>query len=74
MVWIVGRTYTTGTEQDYDKVHSFQDKLSLVPLSAYGKNYIPPAGKFDPDVDTKTPTRDQVIKWTRRPTSGSWRL
>jgi hypothetical protein len=43
-------------------VHSFQDKLSLVPLSAYGKNYIPPAGKFDPDIDTKTSTKDQVTK------------
>jgi hypothetical protein len=62
MVWIVGRTYTTGTEQDYEKVHSFQDKLSLIPMSAYGKQYTPPNGKVDPDIDMKTPTKDQVIK------------
>lgn len=62
MVWILGRTYTTGTEQDYEKVHSFQDKLSLVPLSAYGKDYTPPNGKVDPDIDMKTSTKDQVIK------------
>src|SRR4030088_2694766 len=62
MVWILGRAYTTGTEQDYEKVHSFQDKLSLVPLSAYGKDYTPPSGKVDPDIDMKTSTKDQVIK------------
>jgi hypothetical protein len=27
LVWIVGRTYTTGTPQDYEKAHSFQDKI-----------------------------------------------
>jgi hypothetical protein len=62
MVWIVGRTYSTGTEQDYEKVHSFQDRLSLIPLSAYGKDYTPPKGKVDPDIDMKTSTKDQVIK------------
>ncbi len=62
MIWILGRTYTTGTEQDYEKVHSFQDKLSLVPLSAYGKDYTPPIGRVDPDIDMKTPTKEQVIK------------
>jgi hypothetical protein len=61
MVWIIGRTYTTGTAQDYDKVHAFQDKLSLLPLSAYGKAYSPPKGKVNPDVDMKTPTKDQVV-------------
>ena len=45
MVWVIGRTYTTGTAQDYDKVHAFQDKLSLRPLSAYGKNYSPAKGE-----------------------------
>jgi hypothetical protein len=43
-------------------VHSFQDKLSLTPLSAYGKDYTPPKGKVDPDIDMKTPTKDQVIE------------
>jgi hypothetical protein len=62
MVWIVGRTYASGTVEDYQKVHSFQDKLSLVPLSAYGKDYTPPKGKFDPAIDMKTSTTGQVTK------------
>lgn len=61
MVWVIGRTYTTGTAQDYDKVHAFQDKLSLRPLSAYGKNYSPAKGEVRADVDMKTPTKTQVL-------------
>lgn len=60
LVWIIGRTYCTGTPEDYQKVHEFQDKLSLVPLSAYGKPYTPPKGKVDPKIDMTTPVRDQV--------------
>jgi hypothetical protein len=60
MVWIIGRTYCTGTPEDYKAVHEFQDQLKLVPLSAYGKDYTPPEGKVNPDIDMKTPVRDQV--------------
>src|SRR5208337_5148839 len=60
MVWIIGRIYCTGTPADYAAVHALQDKLSLVPLSAYGKPYTPPAGQVDPNVDMKTAIRDQV--------------
>ncbi|HXJ77199.1 MAG TPA: DUF1254 domain-containing protein [Candidatus Methylomirabilis sp.] len=60
MVWIIGRTYCTGTPEDYKAVHALQDQYKLVPLSAYGKPYTPPAGKVDPSIDTKTPVRDQV--------------
>src|SRR5262249_36072091 len=60
LVWILGRTYCTGTPEDYKKVHEFQDKLALVPLSQYGKSYTPPKGKVDPKIDMKTPVRDQV--------------
>jgi hypothetical protein len=60
MVWVVGRVYTTGTAQDYEKVHSFQDKVSLVPLSAYGTKYTPPKGKVDSGIDMKSPTKKQV--------------
>lgn len=60
MVWILGRTYSTGTPADYKAVHALQDQLKVVPLSAYGKPYTPPPGKVDPDIDMKTPTRDQV--------------
>jgi hypothetical protein len=60
LVWILGRTYCTGTPEDYREAHAFQDQLSLVPLSRYGKPYTPPAGKVDPDIDMKTAVRDQV--------------
>jgi hypothetical protein len=60
LVWIIGRTYCTGTPEDYKKVHEFQDQLSLVPLSAYGKSYTPPRGHVDPNIDMKTAVRDQV--------------
>ena len=38
LVWIIGRTYCTGTPEDYKAVHELQDKYKLVPLSAYGKD------------------------------------
>jgi hypothetical protein len=60
LVWIIGRTYCSGTPEDYKAVHEFQDQLSLVPLSAYGKTYTPPLGHVDPSMDTKTAVRDQV--------------
>jgi hypothetical protein len=60
MVWVLGRTYCTGTPEDYKAVHALQDKYSLVPLSAYGKDYTPPKGKVDLSIDMKTPVRDQV--------------
>jgi hypothetical protein len=60
MVWIIGRIYCSGTAKDYQAVHEMQDKLSLVPLSSYGKPYTPPAGTVDPNIDMKTPPREQV--------------
>jgi hypothetical protein len=62
MVWILGRTYCTGTPEDYKAAHAIQDKYSLVPLSAYGKDYTPPRGTVDPNIDMKTPVREQVHK------------
>jgi hypothetical protein len=41
-------------------VHAFQDQLSLVPLSAYGKPYTPPVGAVNPQIDMQMPVRDQV--------------
>jgi hypothetical protein len=60
LVWIIGRTYCTGTPEDYAAVHAIQDQYKLVPLSAYGKPYTPPPGKVDPSIDMKTPVRAQV--------------
>jgi hypothetical protein len=60
LVWILGRTYSSGTPEDYKAVHALQDQYKLVPLSAYGKSYTPPPGKVDPNIDMKTPVRAQV--------------
>ncbi len=60
LVWLLGRIYCTGTPEDYAAVHAMQDEISIVPLSAYGKPYTPPAGKVDPAIDMKTAVREQV--------------
>jgi hypothetical protein len=60
MVWILGRTFCTGTPEDYKEVHAIQDRYTIVPLSAYGKPYTPHHGTVDPGVDMKTPVREQV--------------
>ncbi|HTH17830.1 MAG TPA: DUF1254 domain-containing protein [Magnetospirillum sp.] len=60
IVWILGRIYCTGTLEDYAAVHALQDQFKLVPLSSYGKTYTPAAGTVDPNIDMKTPVRDQV--------------
>jgi len=62
LVWLLGRIYCTGTPEDYAAVHAIQDQCKLVPLSAWGKEYAPPAGKVDPAIDMKTAVRDQVNK------------
>jgi len=62
MVWILTRTYCTGTPEDYKEVHAIQDQYTLVPLSSYGKPYTPPTGKVDPSIDMKTAVREQVNK------------
>ena len=64
MVWILGRTYCTGTPADYAACHAIMDKYQLVPLSAHGGSYTPPEGRLDPEVDMKTPVRDQVNRLT----------
>jgi hypothetical protein len=60
MVWIIGRTYCTGSPEDYKKVHALEDQYHLVPLSSYGAAYTPAVGKVDPKISMKTPVRDQV--------------
>jgi hypothetical protein len=56
LVWIIGRTYCTGTPEDYAAVHAIQDQY----ISAYGKPYTPPPGKVDPSIDMKASPREQV--------------
>jgi hypothetical protein len=60
LLWFAGRTYTTGTPEDYAAVHAVQDQYSLVPLANFGKPYSPPEGTVDPNIEMKTPPRDQV--------------
>ncbi|NTS30650.1 DUF1254 domain-containing protein [Phyllobacterium sp. BT25] len=60
IVWILGRIYCDGTPEDYKAVHQLQDECTLVPLSAYGKDWTPPPGKVDPTIDMKTAVREQV--------------
>jgi hypothetical protein len=60
LVWVLGRTYCTGTPEDYAAVHAIQDQYKLAPLSAWGKPYSPPHGAVDPSVDMKAPVREQV--------------
>lgn len=60
IVWVLGRIRCTGTPEDYVAVHALQDQCSVVPLSAYGKPYTPTPGVVDPQVDMKTPVREQV--------------
>ncbi|ACL63170.1 DUF1254 domain-containing protein [Methylobacterium nodulans] len=60
LVWIIGRTYCTGTPEDYKTVHALQDQYRLIPASAAATSYTPPAGQVDPGIDTKTAVREQV--------------
>ena len=60
MVWILGRIYCTGTPEDYAAVHALQDACRLVPLSAHGRSWTPPAGTVDPAIDMRTAVRAQV--------------
>jgi hypothetical protein len=47
-VFTIGRVYADGTDADYAQVNAEQKDFRLVPLSAYGKPYTPPAGTVDP--------------------------
>ena len=57
---LIGRTQTNG-KADYEAVHKFQDGMKAVPLSAYGKPYVPPRGTVRADQDMSTPP-DQLEK------------
>jgi hypothetical protein len=52
--WVIGRTQVRG-KVDYPAVHNFQDGIKAVPLSAYGKDYAPPEGAVDANLDTSAP-------------------
>lgn len=58
--WMIGRTQTNG-KADYDEVHKFQNGMSVVPLSVYGKSYAPPKGTVNASQNMSAPP-DQVDK------------
>lgn len=60
IAWLIGRIYCTGTPEDYAEVHKLQDEFKLVPLSSYGKPYMPQAGTVDSSLDMKVAVRDLV--------------
>ena len=60
IVWVLGRTYSTGSPEDYAAVNAIQAQYRLTPLSAWGKPYTPPDGVVNPAWDTKEPVRNQV--------------
>jgi hypothetical protein len=62
IVWLLGRIYCSGIQEDYKAVHELQDQCKLVPLSSYGKPYTPPEGKVDASIDMKAAVRDQVSR------------
>jgi hypothetical protein len=60
-VWIIGRFACAGSS-DYENVWQLQDQLKLVPLSAWGTDYVPPANvPVDPSVNTKVSPLDQLL-------------
>ncbi len=60
IVWVLGRTYSSGTPNDYAAVHKIQAQYKLTPLSFYGKPYNPPPGTVDPAWKSDKPVREQV--------------
>jgi hypothetical protein len=52
--------YSTGAPEDLKAAHDFQDRVALIPLSSWGKQYTALPGKVDSNVDMRTPVRDQV--------------
>ena len=60
-VFTIGRVYADGTDADYAQVNAAQKAFQLVPLSAFGKPYTPPAGTLDPAAPSvKQKVRDVI--------------
>ena len=58
---IIGRTYCTGTPEDYEAVHALQAQYKLQPLKTLGKPYTPPPAKVDPDPGFSMTEKPQVV-------------
>lgn len=57
---LIGRVQTNGAA-DYAAVHAFQNGIRAYPLSAHGRDYVPPKGQVNPTQD-KTPPPEQIDK------------
>src|ERR1700761_6413755 len=60
LVWLLGRIYCSGTPEDYGAVHKLQEGITAVPLSAFGKAYMPTLAPVTASIDMTTPVRQQV--------------
>jgi hypothetical protein len=58
--WIIGRVRADGAA-DLAACHAFQDGLKAVPLSQWGKNYVPPPATYDTGRDMTVPA-DQLLR------------
>jgi hypothetical protein len=63
LVWVIGRTQCNGPA-DFEAVNQFQDRLTITPLSGWGKTVPPVTGTKDPSVDDRTPPLRQVEAMT----------
>ncbi len=61
LVWILGRIQTNGPP-DYAAVNKLQDQFKLVPLSAWGKDYVPPRNVQVSENVSNDPPVQQVFK------------
>ena len=44
-IFMIGRVYAQDTPEDLAAVHALQNQFKWVPLSSFGKTYMPPPGK-----------------------------
>ncbi|TYC70157.1 DUF1254 domain-containing protein, partial [Stappia sp. BW2] len=63
MVWMIGRIKTDGPS-DYAAVNKIQDGLKIAPLSKWGQDLKVPEVTVNPDIDMKTPPKEQVDSMT----------
>ena len=56
-VWMIGRTKVLNDQDGATVVRRFQDKIKVVPLSMFGKNYTPPQGVVSEEVKKIIPAR-----------------
>ncbi len=54
LCWLLGRTQINGSE-DLPVVRELLGRYKLVPLSAWGTDYVPPEPSVDPDLDLSDP-------------------